>query len=224
MKILLLHGLFGSPEEMKPIVEPLEKLGYLVNSPLLPGHNSPEDLRFVDKADYYNFIDQFFQKNNYDIIIGHSMGGLLATYAASKYQFEKLILISTPYKYNRAEKMLSDLFSGLHLKIKTQKPEKIFFDSMLAKEHSSHEYFYFNSVAVYFNLLQQQTKLFAKIKTDKNNVLAINSVLDKVVKYNLSMAKVNDIKKIRLEKSGHVILKDFQSEYAIREIIKFIKS
>ena len=42
---LLLHGLTGSPAELRPVGEALAQAGFRAVGPLLPGHGtSPEDL------------------------------------------------------------------------------------------------------------------------------------------------------------------------------------
>ena|SRR2546430_2111978 len=49
---LLLHGLTGSPAEMRPVGEALAKAGFRAVGPLLPGHGTtPEDLLTVTRAD-----------------------------------------------------------------------------------------------------------------------------------------------------------------------------
>src|SRR5215831_6705959 len=49
---LLLHGLTGSPAEVRPVGEALAKAGFRAVAPLLPGHGtSPEDLYVVTRAD-----------------------------------------------------------------------------------------------------------------------------------------------------------------------------
>src|SRR5260221_5825788 len=49
---LLLHGLTGSPAEVRPVGEALAKAGFRAIGPLLPGHGAkPEDLYTVTRED-----------------------------------------------------------------------------------------------------------------------------------------------------------------------------
>src|SRR3954451_19377030 len=49
---LLLHGLTGSPAEVRPVGEALAQAGFRAVGPLLPGHGTtPEDLYLVSRAD-----------------------------------------------------------------------------------------------------------------------------------------------------------------------------
>src|SRR5438552_16548749 len=49
---LLLHGLTGSPAEVRPVGEALAKAGFRAVGPLLPGHGTtPRDLMRVGRAD-----------------------------------------------------------------------------------------------------------------------------------------------------------------------------
>src|SRR5438445_12307653 len=49
---LLLHGLTGSPAEVRPVGEALARAGFRALGPLLPGHGtSPADLAPVTRSD-----------------------------------------------------------------------------------------------------------------------------------------------------------------------------
>src|SRR5438045_6670771 len=49
---LLLHGLTGSPAEVRPVGEALAKAGFRAVGPLLPGHGTtPRDLMRVHRTD-----------------------------------------------------------------------------------------------------------------------------------------------------------------------------
>ena len=51
---LLLHGLTGSPAEVRPVADALAGAGVRAVGPLLPGHGTtPQDLELVDAADLF---------------------------------------------------------------------------------------------------------------------------------------------------------------------------
>ena len=81
--VLLVHGFTGSPASMRPWAEHLNKAGYAVAVPLLPGHaTSWQELNKLTFADWYGEAERAFEKlrANCDQVVvgGLSMGGSLA--------------------------------------------------------------------------------------------------------------------------------------------------
>lgn len=99
--ILLIHGYAASSLTMKPIAYALNKYGFTVYCPLLPGHGTnPEDLEKVYMEDYYNYIEKaykkFHKKTSKIVVVGHSLGSLLAIRLSKNHKMEAVILISPP--------------------------------------------------------------------------------------------------------------------------------
>ena len=106
---LILHGFGGGPYEVAPLADHLEAQGYEVAMPVLAGHTStPQAMR---KATYKDWIDSAqsefirLQESGKDVvIIGFSMGGLLAFHLASSHlssshPVRAIITINTPIYY-----------------------------------------------------------------------------------------------------------------------------
>lgn len=101
---LVLHGFGGGPYEVAPLAAHLEALGFEVAMPVLAGHTStPQAMR---KATYKDWIDsaesEFFrlEESGKDVvIIGFSMGGLLAFHLASVHPVRAIVTINTPIYY-----------------------------------------------------------------------------------------------------------------------------
>ncbi|MEE2756568.1 MAG: alpha/beta fold hydrolase [Myxococcota bacterium] len=81
--VLCLHGLSGSPYEIKPIAMELNRRGYRVLCPLLVGHG--RSLRELGNSRWLDWLmsakiafDQLAKDWNQVTIVGFSMGGLLA--------------------------------------------------------------------------------------------------------------------------------------------------
>lgn len=85
---LLLHGLTGSPAEVRPVGEALARAGFRAVGPLLPGHGtSPEDLETVTRSEVLDaardaFLSLRGARRVY--LCGLSMGALLSVRLAAK--------------------------------------------------------------------------------------------------------------------------------------------
>jgi len=82
--ILILHGFASSLDSVKDLKAPLERLHLPVRMPVLRGHGgtTPEDLRGVTWHDWVSDAEAALRALMVEvdkvIIVGHSMGGLLA--------------------------------------------------------------------------------------------------------------------------------------------------
>lgn len=96
---LLLHGFTGTPGELRLIGEALHAEGYTVQGILLAGHGTkPEDLLAVTYQDWIESAQQGL--NNLKkhcqkvVVIGHSLGGLLALQMAARNKINGLVTIA----------------------------------------------------------------------------------------------------------------------------------
>lgn len=103
--ILIIHGFAGGPWDEEELANNLQLfLNFDVYTFTLPGHDKHR-MHKIKKEDWENSIDFQIKKlinrgyrNIY--VVGHSMGGVLASYAASKYkEVKKLVLIAPAFKY-----------------------------------------------------------------------------------------------------------------------------
>ncbi|MBC6003115.1 alpha/beta hydrolase [Paraclostridium tenue] len=102
---LLIHGFTSTPAEMYPLAKVLNDKGYTVHSILLSGHGTNhEELLKVSYIDWYNDVEKAYEELLFEcekvVVIGHSMGGLLALMLASNYHIDKLICLACALKPN----------------------------------------------------------------------------------------------------------------------------
>lgn len=98
---LLVHGLGGTPFEMRPLVPALEALGYSCCLPLLPGHGtSMEDFATTGYTEWldcvlheYDALDEAFDAV---AVIGFSLGGALALHLASLRHPAAVVALAPP--------------------------------------------------------------------------------------------------------------------------------
>src|SRR5207245_5484456 len=85
---LLLHGLTGSPAEVRPVGEALAAAGFRAVGPLLPGHGTkPDDLDTVTRGEMIDAARNALlslRGSRRIFICGLSMGALLALQLAAK--------------------------------------------------------------------------------------------------------------------------------------------
>lgn len=102
--MLLLHGLTGTPWEVRPFGEALAEAGYRVRAPLLAGHGSLAELEASTWRDWYASAEQSFAELRSDApdarvsVLGFSMGSLLAVRLAAlrREQLAALTVVGVP--------------------------------------------------------------------------------------------------------------------------------
>ncbi len=87
---LVLHGFSGSPTEIRGLAEHIAARGVAVHAPLLPGHGlHHSDLERSVRADWLNAartaLVELRRRHQKVIVIGQSMGGLLALSLAAEH-------------------------------------------------------------------------------------------------------------------------------------------
>jgi carboxylesterase len=95
--VLFIHGFAGSPNNFNDLPNSVAAAGWYVNVMRLPGHGtSPFDF---EKTTAQNLLDAVLMDigeltSQYDrvVVVGHSMGGTLATLAAAQLTFDGLVL------------------------------------------------------------------------------------------------------------------------------------
>ncbi len=96
---LLLHGFTSTPAELRPLADSLHQMGYSVYCPLLAGHGRSSAALFgIRYQDWLKTADSGYARLKDEcsqvIVLGHSMGGLLALHLAYQYQLDGLVLLA----------------------------------------------------------------------------------------------------------------------------------
>lgn len=110
--MVCIHG-FGlrGPKEFSNLLVPLEKAGYKVFIPKLFDLDNPSDVEWGNWIFNAEKIINNIQ-NDYDqiILIGFSMGGIIASYLANKAKVSKVILLACAYDYMNVDNVIDYIF------------------------------------------------------------------------------------------------------------------
>ena len=97
--VVLLHGFRGSPLGLEAIAQDLQKAGYPVYVPAVPPFAGARDLTEYSPEKYAEYFAQYIIEHELDhpILVGHSMGSIIASAIASlkpELVNHKIVLLS----------------------------------------------------------------------------------------------------------------------------------
>lgn len=117
--IVLIHGFAGGPWDHQNLSNELQLfIDFDVYNIILPGHDK-SIITNVKRNDWISSVECLCDKlidSGYKTIyvMGHSMGGVIATYIATKYkQVKKLILVAPAFKYLKFKDNKLDVINSL---------------------------------------------------------------------------------------------------------------
>jgi carboxylesterase len=216
--ILLIHGFAGTRNEIRPLYDYLCDKGFDVYMPVLAGHEGTQ--KELSASKYRHWIEsveieyeKLSQKGKNIIVVGFSMGGLIAVHLFDKFQFEKLVFVNTPIYYWDVKKILGNIWSDL-----------------LKREYSNMKR-YFKSgtdkplkTLIQFAILLKNSK--QKLVNIKCDTLILQSKNDDTVKASSAEYLFNSLqgqKDIKYYNGGnHQILNSEISNLVCEDIYKFI--
>lgn len=112
---LFLHGFSGGPYEVQPFVDYVQqRTDWVIAIPTLSGHGEAEDLAMKGYKAHHWLMDaeiayrRLARQVDEVIIVGFSMGGVIAMYLASRYKVKKLVLLSAAAKYISPSQLVKD--------------------------------------------------------------------------------------------------------------------
>ncbi|WP_186576313.1 alpha/beta hydrolase [Aquibacillus kalidii] len=138
---ICIHGFTGGPYEVEPLAEHLKQhTDWYIEIPCLPGHGRELQLKTVDYKQWIQTCEASMKKVKEicDIIyiVGFSMGGMIASYLAAKYNVNKLVLLSTSRKYISVRQMGLDMSQFVVEGVKGTLKDNKLFQHYMAKRGS----------------------------------------------------------------------------------------
>ncbi|PIE98953.1 MAG: carboxylesterase [Treponema sp.] len=228
--ILLIHGFTGSPMEPAWLGKQLNDAGYTVYIPRLSGHGTNK-ADFLDSTwkDWLRTASEAYLNISAEhetvYVGGHSMGGLLASLVAAKFNPEKLLLFAPAFLASGGPVWLSPF---LKFFVKTLKSESESFYKEPEFIKTMSDYIgvnYVAKVADFYKLqkLAKKNLRYVKAETfivlsknDQQVPITVKDFLDK----NLKASKEYMI----LEESSHNVIDDMDREPVAKRVIGFLKT
>jgi len=227
--VLIIHGYTGSPHDMYYIGRQIHKSGFAIYIPRLPGHgtNSIDFLNSNWKDWLRKSLDSYLNlKSLYEkvYILGLSMGGVLATLVASKFNPEKIVLAAPALKANDWRIKITPFAKYFTKKSKKKNPitfedEKV---NYLAREYWNYDWP--SKAADLYKLQRLAVKKLPRINSKTYVVLskkddAVPLSVKELIEENIKSQK----KFMILEESGHVVVNDSEKEKVAQQVIKWLK-
>jgi carboxylesterase len=113
---LCLHGLTGTPYEVRALAEALSRSGIRAVGPALPGHNqTPALLARTSHGEWLDAAREHLRslrgKHQRVFLVGISMGGLLGLALAAEEPIDAVVVVGTPLRFSRSFGLLIPLLS-----------------------------------------------------------------------------------------------------------------
>ncbi len=232
---LLVHGFTGTPYEMRELGTRLAARGYTVLGPALAGHaTSLEEMARTRWQDWYGTVttayDQLREECDAVVPIGLSLGALLSLHLAAHRPVNAVVAVSPPFGVHNPLiplfRTFPFLFNFIPL-VKKNPSENDTQDPSVAPRHPEYDA---TPTACAASLIFD---LFPHLRGDLRDIraplLLIQSRNDRVIppdSITLYNAQVGSTVKqvVWVERSGHLVLEDFEKEKAFACIIDFLRT
>lgn len=228
--ILMVHGYTGSPYNLIWMGRQINDAGYSVYIPRLPGHGT-------NAADFNSTRWQDWVRRIFDVYIdmsaihetvfvaGHSMGGLIASLVAARFNPKKLLLFAPAFA--TVDKHLSlTPFLKLFLKTVPDDSPAFYTDPEFLKAQKDYIGVQYVSMAAEFYklmLLAKRNLPYVKAKSlvvlsEKDQRVPLKEVRD-ILEKKLKAPKEYLI----LKESSHATTDDVEKEQVAKRVLEFLK-
>ena len=223
ISIITLHGYLESCYSMSYFNQVFQDHKFNVQSPNLSGHAGKySDLHNVKYQDWINQVENLYKEinpGNKIFIIGHSLGGMLALYMAQLYNLSGLIVINPLFDKLPLSMMMTPIGKYFIKYVPNLKPDI----------KNKHQIFAYDKISSWntseiIKLSYLTRKNINKIKCP---ILIFKSINDHRVNRENSeriMQNISSKKKVIIDlyNSYHIAPMDYEKEFIIDMIVKFI--
>ena len=237
--IVILHGFTANLESVRELFGPLGRLDLRIASPLLRGHgaSSPDELRGVAWPEWLEdaerALDELTGNDGTAVVIGHSMGALLALQLAARHPelVDSIVLATPPIRLasllgpGRPLHFLAPLVSHV---VDRWNMEAKFADPGNAIMPKQYEWAPTRTILSMFDLLEQTTTITNRVHAPalilhcRNESVVMPESADILLR---SIATPPEKKSIVwFEKTDHQIFCDCERHAAVEAAVRFVTS
>lgn len=233
---ILLHGYLGDEADFGLLPKSLKPYYDDVIICQMPGHvsfNKIYTFTFKETVEMLYEIIESYVKDAVVDIIGYSLGGVMASYLAKQYNFNKVVLISPSIKFLNFgfPKTIREYMHKIEKEYETSKAEAEKEDTKnLLKADWGYIWYRFttrftlSTFKTFLQFIDANNKMTEKIKAP---LLVVRGELDELVPRDtvetILNSCANPIKKyIGVPKASHLFLRFCEQDETIERIIKFL--
>jgi carboxylesterase len=225
--VVCLHGLTGTPYEIRPPAEALAQNGFACVGPLLPGHGEPAERLAATPAEAWlgaseAEFDRLQGTHERVYALGLSMGGLLALALGARRPVAGLILLATPLRLRLLPRLVAPILSRV---LDFLPKNSAIRDPEALARHPGTDRMPLASVV---NLIRLQRQVEAQLPRVEAPLHLIYSRKDPVVDPRNASRILERVSSPRrtvryLERSFHVITVDVERDEVARECVGFLQ-
>jgi len=226
---LLIHGFTGTPKEMRMLADSLAEDRYTILAPRLAGHAT--DLKDMPATTWRHWLasvedglDLLKDCTDQQVVMGLSMGGVLALLAAARYEVKGVVTFSAPCGLppDPRAKFLPYL-TWLMPQVAKGKPDWRNHDAQ--KDHVDYPAYPTPSILQLKELIEV---MLGELSSVEVPALMVQSRQDHGIpaeSMDTLYAGISSEDKTRLwvENSGHVVIREPERELIFSEVKKFLK-
>jgi len=224
--VLCLHGLTGTPYEVRAPAEALAEAGFYCEGPLLPGHGTtPQALARVSYMEWVSAVvaahDALAERHERVYAVGLSLGGLLALALAERRPLRGLVALAVPLDLGW---VVHHGVPWLHRIVRQLPKTPAILDVEARLRHPGYDRM---PLAAVNQLLRLAAEVRAGLSRVEAPVALIFSRLDPTVPVRnadllLRLLPPGDRELHWLERSGHVLPVDFEQAVVARRVVEFL--
>ena len=226
--VLCLHGLTGTPYEVRPVAELLVARGVRARAPWMAGHEKGvEELAetswqaWVELA--RNELAALKAEHERVFLVGVSMGGLVSLRLAQTEEVDALVVIGTPLVLSPPIPQLLPLLR-LFVSSRAKKDGADIRDPAAKARHPGMQVMPFAAVA---ELISMQSHVIPELESIRSPILVAHGRLDRTARPRDAERIHNDVgssdkELFYLERSGHVATVDYDGPALARAAADFL--
>ncbi|NLP14049.1 MAG: alpha/beta fold hydrolase [Clostridium sp.] len=218
---LIIHGFAGTLNEIEPLNKYLLNKGFVTRCPIMKGHTgNRRDLAFVKYTQWVESVEKSFielrSQCHRIIIIGFSMGGLIAVNLATKYRTDAVITLSMPIYHWDMKRIIKNIINDI--RIKDYQNIKYYVSSTTSIP--------FSAMINFKTLLRKTKPLLGQIECP---IFIAQGLIDDIVQYRSAdyiYRKVSsEVKFIKYyENTAHIICHSIENKKVFGDIEDFIEN